>query len=303
MRGHIRDRGISIVFVLALFALATLVGACGAPPTSVPPTPVPESPTPAPTTGPPTAAPTPLPTTPVPPTATPTPKEESERSTPRQWDFVYFGDSMTWFWPEIYAAHIEADLGVTVTVHNWSRSNRHSTQLLYILQNDEELRDVVGEAEVIAFDIPAKHVRQASYSYDAGTCGGSDGQDCLREGLELYKADVDAILDEILSLRGTDEALIRTMDYYLSGVNQLQEDGTYQVLYPYYRECCDYLAEAASQRSIPVAQVHLAFNGPGGDEDPGDKGLIGNDGIHVGPEGAAVIAGLYRGLGYEFARP
>lgn len=297
MQGESPVRGASVGLVSLLIAFALLVGACGAQTTPILPTSTPELPTPTPTP----EAPTSPPPTAIANTATPEATVPTDEGSLKPWDLVVFGDSMTWFWPKIYADHIEADLGVTVTLHDWSRSNRHSTQLLYILQTDEELRSLLSEAEVIAFDIPAKHVRQATYSYDAGTCGGSDDQDCLREGLALYEADVDAILDEILSLRSTEDALIRTMDYYLSGVNQLQRAGTYEVLYPYYSECCDYLAEAASQRNIPVARVHLAFNGPNGDEDPADKGFIGNDGIHVGPEGATVIAGLYRELGYGFS--
>ena len=37
-----------------------------------------------------------------------------------EWDYVVLGDSSAWGFPEYYAAHIEEDLGVKVTVHDWT---------------------------------------------------------------------------------------------------------------------------------------------------------------------------------------
>jgi lysophospholipase L1-like esterase len=47
-----------------------------------------------------------------------------------------------------------------------------------------------------------------------------------------------------------------------------------------------------------MAQVHLAFNGPNGEEDPIAKGLITGDGIHPNDNGHKAIADALRALGY-----
>ena len=65
------------------------------------------------------AAPTPLPSaptpTPVPPAATP----ESIA-----WDYVVLGDSVGGSFASRYAKHIQADLGVEVTMHAWHRGQQ-----------------------------------------------------------------------------------------------------------------------------------------------------------------------------------
>lgn len=94
-------------------ALVLLAGACSPPATPVPPTP----------------APTPT-NTPLPPTATVALPEGGA-----EWDYVVLGASQVWGFFRKYAAHIEADLGVKVTVHDWTRSNQHSTALLRALRN------------------------------------------------------------------------------------------------------------------------------------------------------------------------
>jgi len=47
------------------------------------------------------------------------------------------------------------------------------------------------------------------------------------------------------------------------------------------------------------ARVYLAFNGPNGDIDPSDLGLLAFDGLHPNGRGHRRIAGLLRALGYS----
>jgi lysophospholipase L1-like esterase len=60
--------------------------------------------------------------------------------------------------------------------------------------------------------------------------------------------------------------------------------------------------EVAEYYHIPVARVYDAFMGEDGSEDPQDRGLI-HDGRHTSPEGAALMAELFRDLGYEYVKP
>jgi lysophospholipase L1-like esterase len=61
--------------------------------------------------------------------------------------------------------------------------------------------------------------------------------------------------------------------------------------------------EIATQYGIPVARVYRDFNGPNGDQDPGDKGYIAADGFHNNDAGARRMAELLRELGYEPLAP
>ena len=277
-------------------ALVLLAGACAPPATPVPPTP---APTPTNTPLPPTATvvpPTPAPTptnTPLLPTATVALPEGGA-----EWDYVALGDSIAWGWPKLYAAHIEADLGVEVTVHNWYRDAQSSAGLLSALRDNQELRSDIREAEVVTFLVSPQRFQRPMAVYEAGTCGGTDNQDCLREALSLLKADVDAILAEILSLTSTSDTIIRAMTYHNPMVNEWKRKGVFEDLNSYWKAHNEYLVQAASEHNIPVVRVDLAFNGPNGDEDPLDKDYV-SDGWHPNAVGDAIIADLHRELGYE----
>ena len=201
-----------------------------------------------------------------------------------------------------YANHIEADLGVEVTLHSWCRPSHHSTQLLSLLRDNQELRSDLHEAEVVTFPVSVRYLRDPIRAYGDGTCGGPDNQECLREALTLYKKDVDAIIDEMLSLRSTSDTIIRSMTYYNWLVNDWKELGYFDDLNPYWVACNQYLVQAASEHNIPVARADLAFNGPNLDEDPSDKGYL-SDGQHPNQEGIALMAELVRELGYEPLAP
>jgi hypothetical protein len=224
--------------------------------------------------------------------------EPTATPAPITWDYVVLGDSNASTFPRHYADHIEADLGVEVAVHYWNRGSQGSTSLLRALRDHEELRSGIREAEVLTFYVSPKHLQWPVMEYDAETCGGPDNQDCLREALTLLKTDTDAILAEILSLRSTDDTIIRAMTYYNPKVNAFKRDSSFEDLNPYWVAHNEYLIQAASEHNIPVARVDLAFNGPNLDEDPSDKGYV-SDGFHANPEGAARIAELFRELGYE----
>jgi hypothetical protein len=124
----------------------------------------------------------------------------------------------------------------------------------------------------------------------------------MREALVLLNADTDAILAEILSLRSTSDTIIRAMTYYCFVINDGKKFGYFEGLNPYWVAYNEYLVQAASAHDIPVARVDLAFNGPNLDEDPSDKGLV-DDGEHPNAQGIALIAELFRDLGYEPLAP
>jgi hypothetical protein len=280
------------------------------------PTATPAVPSTMPTPMPPTATPV-VPTataTPVPPTATPTAVPTPTRvpltaatviaaGGDEEWDLVVMGDCQVFRLMPRYAEHLARDLGVEIEVHDWARGELGSSRLLEDLRTNPELRRDIGEAEVVIFDMMPTALQNPANRYSFGSpgaCGGTDNQDCLREALQEYKADTDAIIAEIVSLRSPSEALLRTMDIHEFMAQDWEAAGSFDVVNSYKQAANEHIIQVAGEHHIPVARVYAAFRGPDGDEDPVDKGYV-YDGLHPTEEGADLLAELFRELGYEYA--
>lgn len=232
---------------------------------------------------------------------------------PASWDYVALGDSLaTGFgafsgYVPRYEAHVETDTGVAVTRTNLGQNGWTSSQLLSALRNDAKFRRATRGAEVVTWDIGGNDLRAARNSYKNGTCGGADNQDCLRAATAKLETNWDAITAEVLTLRSTNNTIVRTMDIYNPYVrtdkasDTWQNDGglnDLQVFKTYVDEVNDHIATTSDTRNVPYAKVYLAFNGTNGDEDPGAKGYLSFDGLHPNDTGHRIIAGELRKLGY-----
>lgn len=103
---------------------------------------------------------------------------------------------------------------------------------------------------------------------------------CLREAVEEVEENWDAITEEILSLRSTRDAIIRTAGLeYTPNV-----DGVYG---PYLAEVNRHIAASTVDNGIPDVEVRL-----GGE-------YMSQDGVHPNDEGYGLIADQLRELGYE----
>jgi lysophospholipase L1-like esterase len=227
---------------------------------------------------------------------------------PASWDYVALGDSLatgfgafTGYVPR-YEAHIETDTGVAVTRTNLGRNGWTSSQLLSALRSDPTFRRAIREAEIVTWNIGGNDLRAARNSYKKGTCGGADNQDCLEASVEKLETNWDAITAEVLELRSTRPTIVRTMDIYNPYVrtdiasDTWKNDGgmnDFQVFNNYV-----YKANLHIATTSYAARVHLAFNGPYGDEDPKSKGYLSFDGLHPNNTGHRGIAGELQKLGY-----
>jgi len=211
-------------------------------------------------------------------------------------DYIVLGDSFTWGFMDIYAAHVEMDLGVHVKLHNWSVGGQRSDDFLETLRENKSLRALLCKADVVTLMIPMAHFREPSIAYI--TRGDVEDQDCMRTAFALYQQDAEGVFTELLSLRKPSEAILRVMDCYLPPIlfDEWKRHGMYQELKSWWEKFNDYVAQLASERGILMARVRLAFNGLSGDEDPVE--YIGEDGWHTNERGAALIAKLHRELGY-----
>jgi lysophospholipase L1-like esterase len=243
-------------------------------------------------------------------TATPIPCKPSTAPSPEEeWDYVVIGDSITWGFLELpptgFAGYLEQDLGIKVRIHNWEKDGWSSGGMLDALRYNLKLRQAVCDAEVVIFEIPRQvfdSPGQDYFSGNPGACGGTDNQNCLRNALALYQEHVDAIMAEIVSLKNPADALIRTFDAHTYWpVAQSKANGTFDGLIYHWQAANNYLLQVATDYQIPVARVYQAFNGPNGDQDPFEKGYVGDDSLHPSTKGKELMADLMRELGYEYA--
>ena len=232
--------------------------------------------------------------TPIPePTATPTliPTEAAA-----EWLYVALGDSEAICcgmrsYPQYYAEFIEQDLNIEVNLVNLATDGLTSGGLLRRLGR-EYCRNAISKARVVTFVITMN---------DLLLCPQVD-RECAEETLVTAMANYTAIIEEILSLTSTRDTIIRTQTYDNPFVNRWKEQGVFEE-----RKMIDRwnqrIVEIATQYGIPVARVYQDFNGPNGDQDPGDKGYVSTDGLHNNDAGVRRIAELLRELGYEPLAP
>lgn len=224
----------------------------------------------------------------------------------RTWDYVALGDStpagygMEDSYVDYYAEFIEEDLGGRVEVHNFSRSGQSTSSLLNRLRTNEDLRAAVRDAEVITIWTGWNDFGEPLSQYRNETCGGEDNLECVREAVTALNANIDAILDEILSLTSPQDALIRIADVGIPFVATWKYHGWFEMLQgPCYEAWREHLIEAAEQRGITVVYTYHVLNGPSGDETI--EGIHQSDGFHFNEEGHRLVARLHREVGYEYA--
>ena len=206
-----------------------------------------------------------------------------------------------------YERYIEADSGSGVTGINLSVPGWTSTDLLRELRGNLLFRVSVATSTIVTVNIGGNDLLGGRGTYKDRNCGGADNQNCLRTGVVTFSSNFNAILAEVRALRGSRNTIIRTMDVYNPYVNEDRAQDTwpndqgndFQVLKPYIDAVNNAIATTATARNIPYARVYLAFNGPNGDIDPSDRGLIAFDGLHPSTSGHRLIADLLRGLGYS----
>jgi lysophospholipase L1-like esterase len=206
-----------------------------------------------------------------------------------------------------YDRLVEADSGANVNTINLCVPGWTSSDLLRAIRGNLLFRLSVATSTIVTVNIGGNDLLGSRSAYKGRTCGGTDNQNCLRAGVAVFTANFNAILAEVRSLRGARNTIIRTMDVYNPFVNEDRAQNTwpndqgndFQVFKPYLDAINNQIAATATARNIPYARIYLAFNGPNGDIDPSDRGLLAFDGLHPNGRGHRLIASLLRGLGYS----
>jgi lysophospholipase L1-like esterase len=228
------------------------------------------------------------------------------------WSYTALGDSLAFGalalpfrgYTFLYRGALQSDTGNTVFLSNLGVPGWTSSDLLNALHSSFIFRTAVRNSQVITWNIGGNDLQDARSSYKAGTCGGSLNRDCLQAAVAQIESNWKGIVVELKGLRDFKKTIVRTMDIYNPYVVQDKAADSwpdpgndFQVLKFYLDQVDAFIAQqCALVDGIPFAQVYAAFNGPGGDQDPGK--YISFDGLHPNDLGHAVMAQLLRKLGY-----
>jgi lysophospholipase L1-like esterase len=223
------------------------------------------------------------------------PQDEEPRRAPAgqeavSWDYVALGDSLAAGmgaergYVDRYATHLRNDTGARIRVTNLGVSGQTSSELLDALKGDESMRRAIAGAEVVTFNIGLNDLGRAGAAYEEGTCGGEDGEECLREAVEAVKYNWDAIVTELLGLRSTGDTIIRTPGL---GYTPRAEDD----LQHYVSEVNRHIASTTRSKAVPYVEIPA-----------GEIGMS-PDGVHPNDAGYATIADRLRGLGFGPLHP
>jgi lysophospholipase L1-like esterase len=200
------------------------------------------------------------------------------------WDYVALGDSLAAGvgarrgYVDLYADHLRKDTGARIELTNLGVSGQTSPQLLRSLRNDPSTRRALRGAEVVTYNIGINDLGQARGSYDAETCGGTQGERCIHVAVRELDENFNAITEEILNLSSPDRTIIRTV-----GLGYTPHAG--KTFEPYLKQVNRNIATSSDESNIPYAEVSL-----------GDRGL-GPDGLHPNESGYEDIADGLEELG------
>ncbi len=213
----------------------------------------------------------------------------------------------------LYAKGLANDTGASVSLYNLGVPGWTSQDLRNALDTKFVFRLSVFASNVVTFNIGGNDLSAARNRYKAQTCGGATNEDCLGAAVLAVENNWDGILSAVLKLRKSRPTVIRTMTIYNPFVNEDKAsdswppggDGTsdFTILKPYLDILNAYIATASLTKGVLIADVYHVFNGPSGDEDPADKGLLAFDDFHPNANGHAVMTTLLRNLGYATVTP
>ena len=214
-----------------------------------------------------------------------------------------FGDSFAarGGWPAQYAALAGETLGREAQVGG-AVCSLGCTDMIRVLER-ADTRALVADADIIVVQPRPGRVFATPFdSYLEGSCGGEDGQDCIRATLEDFRLYVHDLLDAATATAGED-AVIRTapagiwaIDHFWPGLREDDPD-TFVVFVEAMAEYIRLVEVESDGRCILMIDPSALLNG---DDylQRADPALL-RDGAHPSDEGSRVIAEDLHALGYE----
>lgn len=208
-------------------------------------------------------------------------------------------------YPTLYGKAASEALGEEVVVENEAIPGITSFDLLSLLQTSIDLRDQIAASEIVTVHISANDFNDANDAALTGACAAEGDLSCHRDALTGTKQNLEAIVQEVLSLRSPSDTVIRVLDNFdpYPGNDEYRRFGLPQnyseTIRPVTREWNEFTCDLAESNDIPCVSLYEAFNGPRGDESPFQAGLLLSDGEHLSDKGHKAVAAELAKLGFE----
>ena len=234
------------------------------------------------------------------------PEPSSSASRAQTWDLVWFSDSSGNFVADLWASRIEDTQGVDVTVHHFEGPGViGSASFIVDLLEVTEVENAIKQAEVIGlYTNPARTPAGDDDACPFLTATAADPPEVYsKEDFVEYRDFLREIYGRIFELRAGEPVIIRAMDLPVPILVQWRDRGIERECTAIWEAWTGVAREVAAEYGVPMASMYDAFNGPAHDEDPGEKGYIGADGLHPSPKGNAAQVDVLDALGYEPVEP
>ena len=240
-------------------------------------------------------------------------KERPPAPGPAETEFAYvaLGDSLaTTFggasvdYPTLYGEAAAEALGEQVVVENEAIPGITSGSLLILVRTSGPLQDKLRDAEIVTVHIGANDFNSANDAALEGDCAAEGDLSCHREALDGIKANLEGIVQEILSLRSTSDTVIRIVDNFnrFPSNEAMQEAGFpedyWKTIRPVIQEWNEFTCDLAERNHIPCVSLYEALNGPQAKKSPFQAGLLLPDGVHLSDKGHQAVAAELEELGF-----
>lgn len=240
-------------------------------------------------------------------------KERSPAPGPAESELTYvaLGDSLATTYggasvdyPTLYGEAAALALGEEVVVENEAIPGITSGSLLILLRSSGPLQAKIRDAEIVTVHIGGNDFNSANNASLERDCAAKGDLSCHREALEGVKENLEAIVQEILSLRSPSDTIIRVIANYdrfpdnEAMQNRGFPDDYSEAIRPIMQEWNAFTCDLAERNRITCVSLYRAFNGPRGRESPFQKGLLTPDGDHLSDMGHKAIAAELAELGF-----
>lgn len=258
-----------------------------------------------------------LPATTVGTTTSSTTSSPTTTEAPEVWDLVWITDSLGWGVSAHYRDRIEADLGVSVRVHDFWAGGLSAAIIRDHITTDGQLftfgygvvdvYSAIRDAEVIVVAGNAIGLNTGDWNCDpyrnAGQPCGATTDMCGRDTWVAYEDALGEIFDRIFELRDGDPVVLRTLTWWIpfGPLERWRECDRESVCTRCWGEWAAAIHRAAGAHGVPVADLLVAFSGEDLDLETPREYV--RDGHHPSPAGAAAIAAVIADLGYELVYP
>lgn len=114
-----------------------------------------------------------------------------------------------------------------------------------------------------------------------------------------FGAQIGEVLDAVWAARQGQATVLRVTHIYVPVLQDWSTAGIRDGCTTSFEALSAVVRKAAESHGATMVSAYDALNGTAHDDDPGTKGLIGGDGVHLSPAGGVVVAQALTATGFE----